>query len=106
MASGRTTDARSNLVYWDEFDTVLAFIVKLKEGATPGDVLHELVAVNNEHRMVTSRLLYATSYWLTGTVNFAVFDWIGISWIFVTCGLLVATAGSGLRRRSLRARPR
>lgn len=97
----RTTEARRDLVYWDEIDTVLALLVKLKEGTTPGAFLQDLFAVNNEHRMVTSRLMFATSYWLTGTVNFAAFDWIGIAWIFVMCGLLVATAGSALRRLRL-----
>ena len=94
----RTSEARRDLVYWDEFDTVITPLVKLKEGTTPTAFLHDLFAVNNEHRMATSRFLFALSYWLTGTVNFAVFDWIGLTWIFVTCGLLVATAGSQPRR--------
>lgn len=97
----RTSEARRDLVYWDELDTVIAALVKLKEGTTPTAFLHDLFALNNEHRMATSRLMYATSYWLTGTVNFAVFDWIGIAWIVGTCGLLVATAGAGMRRLHL-----
>ena len=97
----RTADARRDLVYWDEFDTALALVVKLKEGTTPGTFLSDLIALNNEHRMVTSRLMYAASYWLSGTVNFAVFDWIGIAWIFVLCALLITTAGAAMRRLRL-----
>ena len=68
--------ASRNVVYWDEFETALALILKLKEGTSPGEFLRDLFALNNEHRMVTSRLMFATSYWLTGTVNFSVISFI------------------------------
>ncbi len=97
----RTTDARSGIVYWDEFDTALALMVKLKEGTTPRDFLHDLFALNNEHRMVTSRLLFAGSYWLTGTIDFALIDVIGKGTIVAMCLLLVASAGTGPRRLRL-----
>jgi hypothetical protein len=31
-----TADARRDIVYWDEFDTALAFVLKLKDGTSPG----------------------------------------------------------------------
>lgn len=94
----RTAGARRNIVYWDEFDTALALILKLKEGQPADSFLQDLFAINNEHRMVTSRLLFAASYWLTGTINFAVIDAIGNATMFALCALLIATAGSALRR--------
>lgn len=93
-----TADARRDIVYWDEFDTALAFVLKLKEGITPGEFLQELFAINNEHRMVTSRLIFAASYWLTGTINFSVIDLVGNASIVALCILLVASV-RGTRRR-------
>jgi hypothetical protein len=94
----RTADARRNVVYWDEFDTALALILKLKEGQPADAFLKDLFAINNEHRMVTSRLLFATCYWLTGTINFTAIDFIGNATMFGLGALLIATAGSTLRR--------
>ncbi|MBI5688742.1 MAG: hypothetical protein HZC55_01495 [Verrucomicrobia bacterium] len=94
----RTADARRDIVYGEEFDTALAFVVRLKEGMPPAEFLRELVAVKDEHRTATGRLVYAASYWLTGTINFAIIDWIAIGSILATCGLLLFEAGSALRR--------
>lgn len=94
----RAAEAGRNVVYWDEFDTALAFVLRLDDGITPGEFLRELFAVNNEHRMVTSRLVYATSYWLTGTVNFAVISFLGNACLMALCVLLVAAAGTAERR--------
>lgn len=94
----RTTDERSGIVYWDEYDTALALVVKLKEGTTPLAFVQDLFAINNEHRMVTSRLLFACCYWLTGTINFELINWIGDGTIILMCGLLVMTAGTAPRR--------
>lgn len=94
----RTSEARLDVAYWDEFDTVLAFLLRLKEGISPGAFLNELFSVNNEHRMATSRLLFAVYFWLSGTINFTVLDWIGISWIVFACLLLVLATRPGSRR--------
>src|SRR4051812_23251897 len=64
--------ASRNIVFWDEFDTALDLILRINAGADSRELFHRFFAVNNEHRTVTSRLLFATSYWLTGTVNFHV----------------------------------
>ncbi len=94
----RTADARRDVVYWDEFDTALALVLKLKEGQPADSFLKDLFAINNEHRMVTSRLLFAGMYWLTGTINFAAIDFIGNATMFGLCVLLIATAGHTLRK--------
>lgn len=96
-----TAAARRDLVYWDEFDTALAFILKIKDGIAPGEFLQELFAINNEHRMVTSRLLFAASYWLSGTINFAWVDLAGNAAIVALCLVLVASAGPPERRLRL-----
>ncbi len=95
---GRTAEARRDIIYWDEFDSGLDLALKLKARPAAGAVLHELFAISNEHRMVTSRLLFAAIYTLTGTINFATIDVIGNATIVVLCLLLIATAGSTLRR--------
>lgn len=87
-----------NVAYWDEIDTAIAMLLKFKSGASWSEVLNQLFAVNNEHRMVTSRLLYAGSYWLTGTVNFIFVGIVGNLCLVGLCALLVATAGALARR--------
>lgn len=89
-----------NIVFWDEFDTALALILRMNAGADWNELLHRFFVVNNEHRMVTSRLLFAASYWLTGTVNFHVIGAIGNLFLVGTCGwLLVAVKGTERRIR-------
>lgn len=97
----RTADARRNIVYWDEFDTALAPIIALEAGSSPGAFLAALFQVNNEHRMVTSRLLFAGSYWLTGTIDFSVLQWLGNATIVAACLLLVWSAGARPRQLKL-----
>ncbi|MEO6246633.1 MAG: hypothetical protein ABIQ12_14500, partial [Opitutaceae bacterium] len=93
----RTAPGRINIVYWDEFETALNFVIKLNQGTTAGDFFRDLFALNNEHRMVTSRLMFAISYWLTGTVDFSAIGTIGIASIIALGVLLVATAGTFVR---------
>lgn len=66
-----------NIPNWDEFDTVLDFLAALDAGAGPVEVVERLVAVQNEHRTVVSRLLFAAAYWLWGGINFAALAVIG-----------------------------
>ena len=98
-----TADARRNIVYWDEFDTALALILHLDAEPTFAEAGREILRINNEHRMVTSRLLSAAQYWLTGTLNFVFLNWAGNLAILAACGLLVAHARSPLRRLLLGA---
>ncbi len=82
-------DASRNIVFWDEFDTALELILRLDSGIGWREVGERLFAINNEHRTVTSRLLFAASYWLTGTVNFHVIGAIGNLFHVGTCAILV-----------------
>jgi hypothetical protein len=94
----RAIEASANIVYWDEFDTALSLVLRLQDGMTPTAFFRELFAMNNEHRMVTSRLLFAVSYALTGTVNFSFVSLMGNASIVALVVLLIATAGSTVRR--------
>ena len=93
-----TTDARRDVVYWDEFDTVLALTLKLDSRPAAAEVVRELLSINNEHRMVVSRLIFAASYWLTGGVDFVVFNWIGNLAIVAACLALTLHARTRLHR--------
>ncbi len=87
-----------NIVFWDEFDTVLDLLLRLDAGASWTELGQRLFAVNNEHRMVTSRLLFAAGYWLTGTVNFHVIGAIGNLFLLGTAAVLVWAADGTARR--------
>ncbi|MCX6953168.1 MAG: hypothetical protein NTV51_13530 [Verrucomicrobia bacterium] len=95
---GRAFLVSSNVAYWDELDTALLLLLRLDHGATWQEVLGQLFALGNEHRTFTSRLLFATSYWTTGTVNFAIIGAIGNLFICGLCGVLVYYAGTTARR--------
>lgn len=90
-----------NVAYWDEIDTVLDFLLKLKTSATWHDALAQIVSLGNEHRTVTSRLLFAASYWLTGTVNFTFIGIIGNLFLFGAGAILIARAGTTVRKLQL-----
>ena len=66
-----------NIPNWDEFDTVLDFLLALDSGARGQEIAGRLLAVQNEHRMLASRLLFATSYWISGGINFIALAVIG-----------------------------
>ena len=97
----RAAEAGRNVAYWDEFETALALLMRLHTGVGPGVFLDELFAVNNEHRMVMSRLLFTASYWLTGTVNFSFISLLGNSCLLALCAILIVGAGTAARRLRL-----
>src|SRR5687767_8717794 len=68
----RVAAATRNIAYWDEVDTAVQLVLNLDSGLGWRDFFGRIFEVSNEHRMVTSRLMFAGSYWLTGSVNFAV----------------------------------
>ena len=86
--------ASRNIVFWDEFDTALDLILRINAGADWHELLQRFFAVNNEHRTVTSRLMFAGSYWLTGTVNFHVIGAIGNMFLVGACAVLIHAAGN------------
>lgn len=83
-----------NIVYWDEFDTALDLMLALDTGVDADGFFARIFAVNNEHRMITSRLLFAWSWWTTGTIDFRLIGLIGNLFLVLMCLLLVAAAGS------------
>jgi hypothetical protein len=94
----QTVAASRNLVYWDEFDTALALLLRLDDGAGWRELWARIFELSNEHRTVTSRVLFAAGYWLTGTVNFHVVGAIGNLFIVGACALLLWQAGTRERR--------
>ncbi len=87
-----------NVAYWDEIDSALFLLLQLADHPTWQQVLSYLFEITNEHRTVTSRLIFAGSYWLTGTIDFAVLGWIGNAFLCGAGALLVRAAGSTERR--------
>lgn len=90
--------ASRNIVFWDEFGTALDLVLRLNEGAGWNEILHRLFDINNEHRMFTSRLLFASSYWTTGTINFHFIGAVGNLFLVGACGLLIWQAQTAVRR--------
>ena len=96
--AARVIASSRNIVFWDEFDTALDLILRIDAGAGWRELLQRFVAINNEHRTVTSRLMFASSYWLTGTVNFHVIGAIGNLFHVTTCLLLIFAVDGWIRR--------
>lgn len=94
----RVAAASRNIVYWDELDTALSLVLQLDSGLGWRDFVGRLFEVANEHRMVTSRLMFAASYWLTGTVDFALISWIGNAALLLLCVLFVWAVKTPARR--------
>jgi len=92
-----------NVPNWDEFDTVLAFLLKISEGGGWNEFVHQCLAVNNEHRMLASRLIFAACYWLSGGIDFAVLAVIGNLFLAGAFGVLLAREQSGPARLRLAA---
>lgn len=90
-----------NAAYWDEIETVLDFLLRLKAAPTWPDRLGLLFAMGEEHRTVSSRLMFVASWLLTGSVNFVVLGVIGNLCLVGLAGVLVAMAGSTVRRMQL-----
>lgn len=89
--------------HWDEFDTVLAFLLTLDLGGGWSEFVRQCLAVNNEHRMLVSRLIFAASYWFTGGVNFAALAVIGNLFLLGTFAVLLVREESTHARLRLAA---
>src|SRR4051812_18022801 len=98
---GHWLSTTRNIAYWDEIDTALPFLVHLQAGVNPERFVADLFAVTNEHRTVTSRLVFALSYWCTGTVDFVWIGAIGNAFIVLACGALVWAVRTTERRLQL-----
>ncbi len=99
--AARVVEASRDVAYWDEFDTALNLVLQLDRGIGVREFFSRLFEISNEHRMVTSRLMFAASYWLSGTVDFAVISWLGNLSLLGLCGLLLWVAGTTERRVKL-----
>ncbi|PAW68812.1 MAG: hypothetical protein B9S34_01190 [Opitutia bacterium Tous-C1TDCM] len=92
-----------NIPHWDEYDTVLDFLLQLERGAGWTETLQACFAVNNEHRMLASRLLFAFAYWLGGGVDFALLAAAGNLFLLAAFGVLLAREGDPAARLRLAA---
>ena len=63
--------------FWDEFGTTLGFLTRLHDSSSWRETLGLFLAADSHHCMVTSRLIFAVSYLLTGQVNFIALAAIG-----------------------------
>ncbi len=91
-------EASRNIAFWDEIDTALVLVLEINRGAPWQELARMFFAVDNEHRTVTSRIIYALSYWTTGTINFHVITAIGNFFLVGAVATLVL-AVSGWERR-------
>jgi hypothetical protein len=97
----RATGVQRDIAYWDEYDTAIALVLKLADGLDGWPLLAELVGVNNEHRIVASRVLFAVLYWSRGTLDFVTVGMIGNSTVVALGLVLVAAVRPGARRLRL-----
>ncbi len=87
-----------NVPFWDDYDSVLGFILNLHDDTTWGGFFERLFGFNSGHRTVTSRLFYAGTYWLTGGVNFHIINCVGNLTLVGLCVLLIRRAEGAARR--------
>src|SRR5262249_30538135 len=87
----RIVAASRNIAFWDEFDSVLALLLRLDSGMGWREFVARIFALDSEHRTVTSRLIVAAGFGLTGSVNFNVICAIGNFALVALCALLVAS---------------
>lgn len=93
--------ASRDVAYWDEVDTALGLVLQLNSGLGWPDFFARIFDVSNEHRMVTSRLIFAASYWLTGTINFSIIGWLGNASLVALCLLLIHAVKTTRRRLTM-----
>ncbi len=90
-----------NVPYWDEYDSALDFVLGINRKTSFFEKVTWFFSMSNEHRMLTSRSLFAVEYWLTGGINFHFIGFIGNVFLFITCALLVWSVRTVERRLSL-----
>ena len=69
--------AYRDVPFWDEFGTTLGFLTRLHDSSSWRETLGLFLAADAHHCMVTSRLIFAGSYLLTGQINFIALAAIG-----------------------------
>jgi len=92
-----------NIPMWDEFETVLRFLVRYEGMSSFREAIGPLFSLANEHCMVTSRLIVLTLFELTGEANFIHLAVIGNLSVLAVVMLLVRTESNRLVRLLLGA---
>lgn len=92
-----------NVPFWDEVDGVLSNLLRLDLSQPLPDSFANLFALQNEHRLFTSNLLFATVFRLTGGLNFTALAVLGNVYLLLCCAVLIERAGDWSRRARLAA---
>jgi hypothetical protein len=74
-----------NIPWMDDIDAFLSFLLGYVDASTAGERIDWLLRPNNEHRILTAKLITLAMYALTGTINF---KWLIISAFIFLLGLL------------------
>jgi len=59
-----------NVPWMDDIDSYLGFMLAYLDAPTLAEKVHTLLVPNNEHRVITAKLITLAMYYLTGEVNF------------------------------------
>ena len=94
----RVVAASRNIAFWDEFDSVLSLLLRIDGGVGWRELIERLFQLDSEHRTVTSRLIVAAGYGLTGKVNFDAICAIGNLTLVGLCAILLASVPTVERR--------
>ncbi|MSU22617.1 MAG: hypothetical protein EXS32_02225 [Opitutus sp.] len=93
----RFIQTNRNIAFWDEY-SLLSLLLRLDTGMSWQEFIAQIFQIDSEHRMVTSRLIGAASYWVSGAVNFSVIAVVGNLFLVGLCAILVTSARSVERR--------
>jgi hypothetical protein len=77
----RATDTMHNIPMWDEFETVLRFLLDFRAADSVTASVREFFAMANEHCVLTSRMIFVLVDELTGGVNFISLALVGNSFL-------------------------
>lgn len=73
-----------NLPRQDDYDAILGFLVKYKKAPSLGEKIGLLFSQHNEHRIFSSRVVYALYYTFTGRIHFRHIVYIDGAILFAT----------------------
>lgn len=91
----RSTDLVRNIPMWDEFETVLRFLLEYRAAGSLAGTLREFFALANEHCVFTSRLAFVAVYHASGTANFVALAVVGNA--FLAAMVVLGRRGFGDR---------
>jgi hypothetical protein len=87
----RATESMHNIPMWDEFETVLRFLLDFRAADSVTTAVREFFAMANEHCVLTSRVVFVAMDHLTGGMNFIHLAVMGNS--FLVAAVLAARVG-------------